>query len=369
MNVRAIVAGASLLAAIGVIACFGPKIRRAHAPPPPRTTGASDAGVSNELAQADLDDPEVDEVDDARAGRLRVHTSAGFVPFREHGDFSEEALSRGVKATHAQCNRVPTAVWVSTKGDEGECLKYWIAGFGAGPIARAVVFFHGDAWLGPGKTNKSYLDLTDEKLQRMADDTSKKLGVPYIFFARPGTHGSSGDHMQRRRPAESLLISAALDQIKTRHGIKELVLTGQSGGGHVTASLLTLRSDIVCAVPTSSPSSPRIRWLAKGKTKDTTGFADSYEPAEHIDRSLPHHPQLRVFVLGSPNDKNVPWGAQTVLADKLKEVGIPVRVLQGEGGGPDHHSLSNSARAVAGWCAKGMSDDAIVTQAASGLKG
>ena len=65
--------------------------------------------------------------------------------------------------------------------------------------------------------------------------------------------------MQRRRPAESLLLSAALDKIREKLKIKELVVAGQSGGGHVTSSLITHRNDIVCAVPTSAPSSPRVR--------------------------------------------------------------------------------------------------------------
>jgi dienelactone hydrolase len=55
---------------------------------------------------------------------------------------------------------------------------------------------------------------------------------------------------------ESRQINAALDVLKQQWSIKEFVIAGQSGGGHVTASLLTMRNDIVCAVPTSAPSSP-----------------------------------------------------------------------------------------------------------------
>jgi poly(3-hydroxybutyrate) depolymerase len=58
-------------------------------------------------------------------------------------------------------------------------------------------------------------------------------------MSRPGTYGSSGDHSQRRRPAEAKIISAAIDALKKKYQIQELVITGQSGGGHVTASLIT----------------------------------------------------------------------------------------------------------------------------------
>jgi dienelactone hydrolase len=264
-------------------------------------------------------------------------------------------------------------VWVQKKGVFGDCIKYWAAGFDQGvPTPRAIIFFAGDAWLAAGVTsdlskNGEYLRMTEEKLQSMANDWHKKLQHPYIFVGRPGMYGSSGDHMQRRRPYESQLVSKALDLIKERYGIKELIVVGQSGGGHVTSSLITERSDIVCAVPTSAPSSPRIRYEHMGRHSDTTLFKDSYEPGEHVNRSIAN-PHLRVFILGSPNDDNVPWAAQTTFADRLKEAGIPVQVLTGEGIGPQHHGLGNSGRVVAGWCAHGLSDEEILARAAKGLK-
>jgi hypothetical protein len=155
-------------------------------------------------------------------------------------------------ATLAQCDALANAVWVSTR-DHGEaCVRYWAAGFSSGPNERAIVFLHGDNWIGPGKTRTQYLSLTGEALARQAQQWSSKLDAPYVFLGRPGTHGSSGDHMQRRRAGESALISAALDAIKARLRIRDLVVAGQSGGGHVTSSLLTLRTD-ARAVPTSRP--------------------------------------------------------------------------------------------------------------------
>ncbi len=284
------------------------------------------------------------------------------------GDFSEQALRRGVRATRAQCDALANAVWVSTR-DHGEaCVRYWAAGFSSGPNERAIVFLHGDNWIGPGKTRTQYLSLTGEALARQARQWSGKLDAPYVFIGRPGTHGSSGDHMQRRRAGESALISAALDAIKARLRIRDLVVAGQSGGGHVTSSLLTLRSDIVCAVPTSAPSSPRIRWQLKGLKADTTGHADSYEPSEHLT-GLKRHPALRVFVLGDPADRNVLWPSQTIMATRLAQAGVPVETLEGKGSGEDRHGLPDSARRVAGWCYQDLPTAEILRRAALGLGG
>jgi hypothetical protein len=186
------------------------------------------------------------------------------IEFTASGNFSETAVRRGVRATRAQCAPLADAVWVDViaggdGADEGECLRFWAAGVAQGP-RRVVVYFAGDVWTGAGGIEPSYPEQSIERLRATAERWSKRLRAPYIFFARPGTFGSSGDHMQRRRIEESQLISAALDRLKRKLGFEELVLVGQSGGGHVVASLLTQRSDIVCAVPTSSPSSPSISW-------------------------------------------------------------------------------------------------------------
>ena len=284
------------------------------------------------------------------------------------GDFSELALRRGVRATRAQCEALANAVWASTRDHGEECLRYWAAGFGPGPTERAIVFLHGDAWRGPGMTREQYLSLSSEALARQAQRWSRQLDAPYVFVARPGTHGSSGDHMQRRRLAESALVSAALDAIKARLRIREFVVAGQSGGGHATSSLLTLRSDIVCAVPTSAPSSPRVRWRLKGLKADTTGHADSYEPGEHLSGHR-QHPGLRVFVLGDPDDRNVLWPSQTIMATRLKEAGVAVETLRGRGSGEDRHGLPDSARTVAGWCFKDLPTREILSRAAKGLSG
>lgn len=290
------------------------------------------------------------------------------VPFSAEPDFSEFAVRNGVVATKEQCDRVENAVWAQTKDSGQACLRYWAAGFSGSASKLAVVYFHGDQWSYSQGTTSEYREMTTARLKAGAESWSKQLGVPYVFVARPGVFGSSGDHMQRRRPAESQLISAGLDALKKRLKIDEFVLVGQSGGGHVTASLITLRADVVCAVPASSPSSPRIRWQTLKWTRDATGYEDSYEPHEHLDKSR-MHPMLRVFVLGDPNDQEAVWASQTVLADKLRAATVPVDVLTGEGGGAKAHVLSKSAITVAGWCANNVPSEEVVRRAAAGLRG
>lgn len=290
------------------------------------------------------------------------------VPFGAEVGFSEDAVRNGVVATKEQCDRVENAVWAQTADSGQACLRYWAAGFPSAAYSRAVVYFAGDCWHYSLGLDSTCRERTTARLRADAEVSSRQLGVPYVFLARPGVFGSSGDHMQRRRPAESKLISAGLDELKKRLKIDEFVLVGQSGGGHVTASLITLRSDVVCAVPASANSSPRIRWQTLKWTRDSTGYDDSYEPHAHLDKRH-MHPSLRVFVLGDPKDKEAVWASQTVLADKLRAASVPVEVLTGEGEGAKAHGLGRSAQAVAGWCANDVPTGEIVRRAAAGLRG
>ncbi len=296
----------------------------------------------------------------SRAAKDRIEFSAA-------GDFSEAALHSGVKATKALCDKVDNAVWARTRTHGEECLRYWVAGFKGQPAARALVYFHGDLLSETG-VPPTYVKSSIKTVQRDVDDIARKLDVPYVFIGRPGTYGSSGDHRQRRRLPESVLISAALDALKIRLQVGEWVIAGQCGGGHVTSALLTQRADIVCAVPTSAPSSPRMRWTLRGMKKDSTGYADSYEPPEHVQGATVH-PRLRVFVLGDPNDSNVPWLSQTIMAERLKKAGVAAEVLRGQGAGPRAHGLPKSARQVASWCFHDLSTEEILKKAAAGLKG
>jgi hypothetical protein len=281
--------------------------------------------------------------------------------------FTDEAVVRGVQTTQAQCAATAGAVWAQPPGEAGECLRYWFSGLD-GERGRAALFFFSGDLLVRDSVAKGYAGTTPAAVQATVDRVPGRYGVPYVFIGRPGTYGSSGDHKQRRRVAEGRLVSAAIDEIKRRHAIGDIAVAGLSGGGHVVASLLGDRSDIVCAVPTSAVASPRRRVAARGWTIDATGYADSYEPAEHLEARR-MHPALRVFVLGDPQDSNVPWPVQTFLADQLRAARVPAEVLQAEGLGPERHFILQSALLVGAMCLQGKTTDEIRQRAAQGLKG
>lgn len=276
-------------------------------------------------------------------------------------------VTKGVQATEAACSKVENAVWANAGSSGGECIRFWKSLGPAPDWTRVVVFFHGDVWTGT-EVASSYLRTTAKRQQELANEWSARIGAPYIFIGRPGTFGSSGDHMQRRRKPESELLSAALDALKRRLSIKEFSIAGQSGGGHVVASLLASRSDVVCAVAASAVSSPRARWIIRGWKGDSTGHADSFEPAEYLVKDG-KHPALRLFVVGSPEDRNTPWTSQLLLSGRAKALGIPTMELTGNGAGPAKHGMSDAARWVAGWCNNGLTDEQIIERSKAGLNG
>ena len=163
-------------------------------------------------------------------------------------------------------------------------------------------------------------------------------------------------------------MSAAIDAIKERHGIQKISVAGFSGGGHVVASLLTMRSDVECAVPASANSAPKMRWTMRGLTQDLTGYSDSFEPGEHLSAALAAT-GVRVFVLGDLNDMNVPWSTQLVLAKRLKQLGVAVEELEGEGTGPARHDLAGSSTLIGSMCMKGATTQEILERVKQGLKG
>jgi dienelactone hydrolase len=298
-----------------------------------------------------------------------AHAALDRVDMPAHeGAFTNEAVVRGVRASAAQCASLPNAVWAQPEGASGECLRYWHAGLKEGANHRVLFFFSGDLLVQDTVVDISYAATTPARMQAIMDTVPQRFGVPYIFIGRPGTYGSSGAHKERRRAPEARLVSAAIDEIKRRHGIQEISIAGLSGGGHVVASLLGYRSDVVCAVPTSAVSSPSLRMKLRGWTVDATGYSDSYEPMDHLDKAR-LNPELRVFVLGDPADTNVPWAVQTALADKLRAQGVAVEVLQAEAVGPERHVIVSSALLIGALCTLNHTTEQIRERAAKGLKG
>lgn len=166
-------------------------------------------------------------------------------------------------------------------------------------------------------------------------------------------------HNGARKPLESLLMSEALNKIKQRHQILNYVLVGHSGGGHIVSALLSKRTDILCAVPSSAPSSPKIQAEALGKTSDPRLF----ETVDAITALTPKHPANRVFVVGDLNDSIVPWVSQKVLHDKLIQLSWASNIINLQAADRDHHNLAEKATKIAGMCARGMPTLNILDQA------
>lgn len=105
-----------------------------------------------------------------------------------------------------------------------------------------------------------------------------------------------------------------------------------------------------------------------GRTTDLTGYADSYEPLPHLRRKV-MNPKLRVFVLDDPKDSNVKWSIQLPVAARLKELGVNVEVLTGEGSDGQRHALGVSGRQIGALCLLDRPTSEILKTAARGLKG
>lgn len=271
--------------------------------------------------------------------------------------FTVEGRDAGYAIRRDQCRWADTSVWVVIEG-KGDCIRYFSAGVGPSN-ALAHVWFHGDRM----RQKKSrYNRMTPEWLQRRASRIYERDGIPYIRISRPGTHGSSGHHGERRRPRESKLMNAALDQIKARYQIKLFALSGQSGGGHIVGSLLNKRSDIVCAVITSGLVSVRERLVARNRTVDYTGFTDYYDPIVHVQK-ISADPNRRIFVIGDPEDKNVPFQTQQSYFNALKKHGHNAWLVRGNGRGKRNHGLGWLGFRVTKWCVDGLSSDVIVSRA------
>jgi hypothetical protein len=144
-------------------------------------------------------------------------------------NFSPSDVLNGTKADQDACTG--SAVWVVVNG-EGDCIVYYAGGLEA-HNPTAIIFFQGDLitrqWDDRGKTtdqsvDPSYAQDSPAHEAQLAARWAARLGVPYILLARPGTYGSSGDHKERRRLREVLLVDAAISAIKQRDHIDSLVL-------------------------------------------------------------------------------------------------------------------------------------------------
>jgi dienelactone hydrolase len=277
--------------------------------------------------------------------------------------FSSADLVSGVRTTESQCDALGNrAVWVVID-NQGECIRYYLAEWGAG--TQALVYLHDDVVTvngrGEAKPQESYLRLTPASVQNGSTGWSRQLRMPYLFLGRPGVFGSSGDHAKRRTPREIELVSAALDAIKMRHHFERLHIAGFGEGGHTAAALLPRRTDLGCVVLASGLLSVRNRLTELRLNKDVTGDKNPVDPITLADK-IGNRPDLRIFVLTDPDDVVISARSQGLYVKRLIAVGLPVRQIFLAALDPYAHVLASEARKVAADCARGVTNEAIVAK-------
>jgi Lysophospholipase len=280
-----------------------------------------------------------------------------FVPQAgEH--FSEYEALNGSTSSPEQCSRIPDAVWVETDGG-GDCIRYYQHGLSeSNPVV--LVYFSGDVILRNSKGVRfvapSYLEQTPAGISRDMASWHEQAGKPVIYLARPGIHGSSGDHNKRRYPYEVALMDGALARIKERYKVGSFILAGHSGGGHIAASLLNRRSDIdavaissgMLAVKRVMDYFERLQTIPGWMLYDVKAF---YDPVEEVDR-IRKQPQPQIYIISDPEDRAVPFSSQLYYVRKLRDAGFVPHHVYAYAPDKKHHLLALNARLAAALAAR-----------------
>lgn len=267
----------------------------------------------------------------------------------------DQVLHWNQPADRAACPDRAGFLWVQPV--EGPaCIRYFASGDIEG--ARiAVVQFSGDRDGVMDQAPERIPGNTQALRTRDAQHSRDLAGVPWIFVARPGTYGSSGDHRKRRQPVEFHALDAALDALMQRHRLQRLVIVGHSGGATAGAALLTLgRTRVACAVLTSGAYGllERARLLGRsndGRT-DTTGSAQFYDPLDHVS-GIARDPARRIVLIGNRDDRNTPFALQQRFADAVAKAGHRIEMRTHAAEPPEFHDLKDRiALLTASQCAR-----------------
>ncbi|WP_124380208.1 alpha/beta hydrolase family protein [Pseudomonas synxantha] len=266
-------------------------------------------------------------------------------PWAQALDDATTPLRWNTPANRATCTESGSALWVEAGRGEA-CIRY----FAGGALEHApvvIVMFHGDRTTEMHRASQTIAGNTLAAKVNQARTLTKRVGVPLVIVARPGTYGSSGDHGQRRQAQEFITLNGALDQLRERYGIGQFVLLGHSGGATVAAALLTLgRTDVKCAVMTSGAFSlvQRAQMIRQSKGlpsrpgRDTNGLLHPYDPARHID-GIAVAPTRSLYVIGSPDDQVAPFALQEAFFQALMRAGHQAHLIKAQGVPTAFHQL------------------------------
>ena len=256
----------------------------------------------------------------------------------------DAALPWNQPAVHANCpGSQPGYLWVQP-AEGPACIRYFASSDVDG-ARMAIVQLSGDRDSVMNLPPASIPGNTARERMLDAQRSRDRAGVPWIFMARPGTYGSSGDHRKRRELAEFHALDAALDALMQRHRLQRIVILGHSGGATAGAALLTLgRTRVACAVLTSGAygllERARRRGLSRDGRSDTTGSTQFYDPLEHVDGIAPD-PLRRIVLIGNRDDANTPFDLQERFADAVAKAGHRVEIKTHAAEPPLNHDLKD----------------------------
>ncbi len=292
--------------------------------------------------------------------------------------FTRQGLASGATATEAGCRALPDGLWVATAKGRRECLRHAAAGTEGAAGRTALVYVTGDP---EGASYRSaggrpqvdgaseHYETSPETRRAAAQALSAAMGgTPVVLLARPGMHGSSGDHARdRHTPDEVELVDEALTRLRQRHGFQDLALVGFSSGGAVVANLLARRGDVRCAAIASAP----LDLAAFHRGRDGAvpdhyamrdgGLADPMRSVGDVRSNA------AVFVLGDRQDRSVPASAWEAWVAAARRRGIRVHAAEVGGldrpelgGGESRHLTTGRGMEAASACAAGAPAERIL---------
>lgn len=243
-----------------------------------------------------------------------------------------------------------------------ECVAYY-ATPSAPTVKTTVMYFNGDV---PDRffARPAEIEAHRKELMSTARFLAERQGVRIIFVARPGTFGSSGDHALRGERREMMIMNAAVDAIKVRLGLTDLVLAGQSRGSQVAAALLTMgRRDVRCAILGSGSlftvENERRYQLSQGRKVSAERLGTIFfDPSRYL-AEVAADASRRIFILGDRADSITPFDQQMAFGERLKELGHHAVTFEIQAQGREMHGATHLALPAATLCAKGAGDDQI----------
>jgi hypothetical protein len=253
-------------------------------------------------------------------------------------------------------------LWIEHVG-KFHCIAY------VGPIpaqtgiSKAVVFFGGD--IPDDQKAEQTTPAYRKYLERMSQDLTEAYQVLVIRIGRIGTMGSTGYHDLGGSRIDAEVMDKAVDQIKRIYGLREVALAGQSGGSRLVAQLLGLgRSDVICtSMASGAYDVPKTRAGRRGLTNIFGETGASYMVPMRNVETINRSNSRRDFVIGDPLDKITIFDEQRAWADRLRDLGHKVVLIEAQARDEKNHGLSVAAIRTAATCAKGLDDREVVAAA------